>query len=627
MTKGPTRGAGERSRTWGSRPLLARLVRWFLFFLPIVVGWLSVRLMGEFFWRPEGWSGLLAWVAQAIVVASVTAQLTQRLTKRFAPITALLNMTMVFPDHAPSRFGVTLRAGNLKRLTDDQLTLSSDTQEAAERAMELVASLGRHEPKTRGHTERVRTYAELIGQEMGLPEDELNRLRWGVLLHDIGKLKVPARILNKPGAPTDDEWMILKQHPAEGQKILAPLEEWLGEWAFGALHHHERWDGTGYPSGLKGTDISLCGRIAAVADAYDVITSARSYKEALSPEEAREELVRCAGEQFDPVVVKAFLRIGLDEHQRSLGWLAWLFELPAVLRFTHTIATAAPTAVSATATAATAVAVSLASVVGIADADTPPAAVAFDATAETAAPARELISTSVETETTTPPSTQAVSSNRTQVNAADSAVSDALSLQSSTTTSTTTTTIAPTTTTSTTTIAPTTTVSQRVVATTTTTAAPRKTTTTAAPTTTTSTTTTTTTAAPTTTTTTAAPTTTTTTAAPTTTTTTAAPTTTITTAAPDTGTAPNARFDYFFVEEDKDTKLWVLFNDSEGSDPIVSVRVIEQPGKAQQFSWHNDHFHYTSEKDTAGENDWFRYEACDAAGRCDDAKVVISIYD
>jgi len=339
MSLGPTRGAGGRTKTWASRPVFARVVRSFLFLLPIVVGWLSVRLMGEFFWRPDGWPGLAAWIAQAIVIASVTAQLTQRLTKRFAPMSTLLNMTMVFPDHAPSRFGVTLRSGNLKRLTDDQLTLSTNTQEAAERAMELVASLGRHEPKTRGHTERVRAYAELIGQEMGLAEDELNRLRWGVLLHDIGKLKVPARILNKADALTDDEWMILKQHPVEGQKILAPLEGWLGEWAFGALHHHERWDGSGYPSQLKGTEISLCGRIAAVADAYDVITSARSYKAALSREEAREELVRCAGAQFDPVVVKAFLRVGLDEHQRSLGWLGWLFELPAVLRFTHTIAT------------------------------------------------------------------------------------------------------------------------------------------------------------------------------------------------------------------------------------------------------------------------------------------------
>lgn len=624
MNNGPTKGAGERSKAWGSRPLLARVVRWSLFLLPIIVGWLAVRATGDLFWRPEGWVGLVAWVAQAIVVASITAQLTQRLTKRFAPISTLLNMTMVFPDHAPSRFGVTLRSGNLKRLTDEQLTLSSDTQEAAERAMELVASLGRHEPKTRGHTERVRTYAEMIGQEMGLPEDELNRLRWGVLLHDIGKLKVPARILNKAGAPTDDEWMILKQHPVEGQKILAPLEEWLGEWAFGALHHHERWDGSGYPAQLKGTEISLCGRIAAVADAYDVITSARSYKKAMPAEEARAELVRCAGEQFDPMVVKAFLRIGLDEKARSLGWLSWMFELPAVVRITHSIATAAPTAVSATATAASAVAVSVASVVGIADAQ-PPAAVAFQEQTEVVEPSRSLqtVATTTPSSTVAPSTNLATSSNNTRVNPADSAIGDSAvgaalpTTVAPTTTSTTTTTVAPTTTTA----------SPATTTTTTTTAAPvqsaalsdRATTTTQVPRPTT------TTAAPTTTTTTAAPTTTTTTAAPTTTT--AAPTTTTTTVAPDTGNAPNARFDFYFVEEGNDKKLYVLFNDSEGSDPIDSVVVTRAPTLAEDFRWHDDHFHYESKDDTEGKSDWFQYEICDAAGRCDDAKVVLSIYD
>ena len=286
MDSGPTTGASESLAAWASRPVLAKLVRLLLFVTPIVVGWLAVRIVAWAFYRPEGWTGTALWIVQAILVASVAAHSAKRVANRLAPMSALLNLSMVFPDHAPSRFGVTLRAGNIKKLTPEQLILSSDTQEAAEQAMALVAALGAHEPRTRGHTERVRAYAELIGQEMGLTEDELNRLRWGVLLHDVGKLKVPAHILNSTEAPTEEQWVILKQHPLEGQKILKPLHGWLGDWAFVSLHHHERWDGGGYPAQLKGTESSLGGRIAAVADAYDVITSKRSYKEAMSPSAA-----------------------------------------------------------------------------------------------------------------------------------------------------------------------------------------------------------------------------------------------------------------------------------------------------------------------------------------------------
>jgi hypothetical protein len=376
MISGPTTGASESLSAWASRPVLAKLVRVLLFVAPIVIGWLAVRIVAPIFYRPEGWIGTGFWIVQAIVVASVAAHSTKAVANRLAPMSALLNMTMVFPDHAPSRFGVTLRAGNIKKLTPEQLILSNDTQEAAEQAIALVAALGAHEPRTRGHTERVRTYAELIGQEMGLTDDELNRLRWGVLLHDVGKLTVPAHILNSKEAPTEEQWRILKQHPLEGQKILEPLHGWLGEWGFVALHHHERWDGGGYPAQLEATEISLGGRIAAVADTYDVITSKRSYKEPMSPSAAREELYRCAGTQFDPAVVKAFLRIGLEDG-RSAGFLGWLFELPTLMRVTSSVATASPTVGSAMATVAMAVSVSAASLAAAGSVEAPQA-LAFD---------------------------------------------------------------------------------------------------------------------------------------------------------------------------------------------------------------------------------------------------------
>ena len=111
---------------------------------------------------------------------------------------------------------------------------------------------------------------------MGLTEDELNRLRWGVLLHDVGKLSVPAEILNKDGPPTSDEWEVLQGHPTAGGAMLAPLSGWLGEWIHAADQHHIHFDGNGYPCGLQGLEITLPGRMVAIADAYDVMTSARS---------------------------------------------------------------------------------------------------------------------------------------------------------------------------------------------------------------------------------------------------------------------------------------------------------------------------------------------------------------
>ncbi len=115
------------------------------------------------------------------------------------------------------------------------------------------------------------------------------------MLHDLGKLNVPSEILNKPGSPDETEWAILQTHPTAAAELLEPLRPWLGDWINAAAEHHERWDGAGYPLGLAGTEISLAGRITAVADAFDVITSRRSYKESMSAETARQELIRCAG--------------------------------------------------------------------------------------------------------------------------------------------------------------------------------------------------------------------------------------------------------------------------------------------------------------------------------------------
>ena len=597
MVSGPTTGANEESRTWASRPLLATLFRVALFLAPILVGWLAVRATGSLYWRPAGWGGVAIWVAQAIVVASSAAHLTKHWAQRFAPMPLLLNMTMVFPDRAPSRFGITLRAGNLKKLTPEQLILSENTQEAAEQAIALVAELGRHEPRTRGHTERVRAYAELIGEEMGLDDDELNHLRWGALLHDVGKLTVPAHILNGNNKPTEDEWLILKQHPLEGQKILKPLHGWLGEWAFVSLHHHERWDGGGYPVGLKGEEISRGGRIAAVADAFDVITSKRTYKEAMSYEAAREELVRCAGAQFDPEVVRAFLRIGLDDRSRSLGFLGWLFEFPSVARISGSVTSAAQTTVTATATAATAVGVSVISLVGAGVADAP-SSIAF------VAPEPEIVEVDASTTSvlrdfavgetganeippTAPTVTQPTPSAATPTTVTvASSIATTSTIRSTTTAPQSTTTAAPTTTT---TAAPTTTTT------------PAPTTTTNPP---------------------GSPTTTSTTAAPTTSTT-AAPTTTTTTNPPG---SPTAQSDTKSMRTREKKSIKVLENDIEGANPLDkdTLRILVAPQHAVDYQVHDDHIHYDAGVDEVV--DTLVYEICDSAGLCDQATLTITVY-
>ena len=157
------------------------------------------------------------------------------------------------------------------------------------------------------------------------------KLRWAALIHDIGKLEVPEEILNKNGRPTDEEWEIIRGHPDAAGPRLEALTPWLGEWAMAAFDHHERYDGSGYPQGLRGQEISRAGRIVAVADAYDVMTAPRSYKPSLPAEQARAELAANSGTQFDPEVVRAFLAVSLGRRRALAGPLAWLAQVPTLL--------------------------------------------------------------------------------------------------------------------------------------------------------------------------------------------------------------------------------------------------------------------------------------------------------
>jgi HD-GYP domain-containing protein (c-di-GMP phosphodiesterase class II) len=150
----------------------------------------------------------------------------------------------------------------------------------------------------------VSALAARVAGRLGLDDEAVELTRLAASLHDVGKLAIPEELLRKPGVLTDSERLVLQRHPQIGYRMLEGLG--VDPVAESVLHHHERWDGGGYPSGLSGSSIPLGARIIFVADAFDAMTSERVYRDKLSDEDALEELQRCAGEQFDPEVVDAF---------------------------------------------------------------------------------------------------------------------------------------------------------------------------------------------------------------------------------------------------------------------------------------------------------------------------------
>jgi putative nucleotidyltransferase with HDIG domain len=176
----------------------------------------------------------------------------------------------------------------------------------------LTAALETRDQETHGHSERVVEFSMRLGRELQLDGDQKRALEFGSLLHDIGKIGVPDAILRKPAALSEAEWTRMREHPLHGQKILRGINFLEGASRVVA-QHHEKWDGTGYPAGLRGEGIDLNARIFAVADAFDAITSDRVYRRGRSYEEAVAELLAFAGRQFDPSVVEAFCRVPREE--------------------------------------------------------------------------------------------------------------------------------------------------------------------------------------------------------------------------------------------------------------------------------------------------------------------------
>ncbi|MBN2407041.1 MAG: HD domain-containing protein [Elusimicrobia bacterium] len=191
----------------------------------------------------------------------------------------------------------------------ERLKLYEDIQKLFLSSIEaMAAAIDGKDPYTHGHSRRVTMFSVFIGKELGLDDKKIEEIRLSALLHDIGKIAIPESILLKVEELTDEEWAKLKQHPELGEKILKPVEEFRPLLP-GIRHHHERYDGRGYPDGLKGKKIPLIARIITVADAFDAMTSKRLYRDALTEDQGIEEIQNCKSTQFDPEIADAFIGI------------------------------------------------------------------------------------------------------------------------------------------------------------------------------------------------------------------------------------------------------------------------------------------------------------------------------
>ena len=200
------------------------------------------------------------------------------------------------------------RTNHLRKALDDMVEAHRSTQLAYQETLQRLAVAAEFkDADTAAHINRVSEYCTLIAKALHLPPGETETIRLAAPMHDVGKIGIPDNILMKPGKFVDDEWEIMKQHPAIGQKLLGgSTNALLNTSEIIAYNHHERWDGTGYPRGLKGEEIPLYGRIISIADVFDALTHARSYKPAYDLEKSLSMMKEYKGKLFDPVLIDLF---------------------------------------------------------------------------------------------------------------------------------------------------------------------------------------------------------------------------------------------------------------------------------------------------------------------------------
>lgn len=328
MSAGSATTAPVVATHWPARPAWSRTVRALVTAVPLATGLAAAGIASRTLATPR--PGTAPWWACVFAIATVATVAVATAARRFLPLAALLELSLAFPGPTPSRIGVAMRAASpgrlrrqVERLDVDGPDRDEDAGHAAEAALELATALDHHDARARWHCERVRELSDLIAEEMRLSPEDRDRLRWAALLHDCD------------------------EHPRHGVRLPAPLAEWLGPWSRAIEDHHERWDGSGHPRGLARQEISVGGRIVAVADSFELRTAARSPNRPVTAGVARTELARQAGHQFDPDVVRALLAVSVGRLRWLVGPFSWLAELSVIRSAVQAPAVTAPAALMA----------------------------------------------------------------------------------------------------------------------------------------------------------------------------------------------------------------------------------------------------------------------------------------
>jgi len=245
----------DNHNVWEGKPALAFMLRAGVFAAPIIASIIASIWLSRVLPTPESLLQVVGWWAAILVVSTAVLFVVDKAARRFLPLATLMQLTMVFPDKAPSRIRVAMRSSSdeeLRRTMNrvQEAGLGSTANEAAETLMVLVAALNRHDRRTRGHSERTRAYADVIAGEMGLTTEDRSKLRWAALLHDVGQMQIPGEILHKPGQLTATGHGSGTQHPGIGGDLVVPLRDFLGPRPDTVAQHHDRWDGAGFPYNL-----------------------------------------------------------------------------------------------------------------------------------------------------------------------------------------------------------------------------------------------------------------------------------------------------------------------------------------------------------------------------------------